>query len=166
VNFFLERRKNEIPVDTLLSGKEGEFSISSLREGRYTLVVEAPGFVPEILDGVEAFREGVRDLQVELKKGGSLRVVLQDTEGNPLRGCSLSITDEEGIQYRKMLRTPLFSVMQEEVGTGKGGVALVRDMLPKLYKIEAKLQGYAKGYGEALIVEGETAEVVIPLVRK
>lgn len=166
IDVLREEEGRWVVVEEILTNALGDFSLSSLQEGVYTLVAEAPGFAKRFEEGVEAYREGLRDLHMELKKGGTLRARIQDAEGNPLPGCLLFLTDERSESYKRFVRTPLFVRTEEGIRTGNGGIALVRDLLPGAVRLRALLEGYEEGFGEVLIREGEAVDVTLFLQRK
>lgn len=76
------------------AGDDGSFAIEVPTGGTYVLIAAAPGHQPMATSVAIAAEEVRRDLS--LVRAGSLAGTVRDTEGEPVAGATLSVTDARG----------------------------------------------------------------------
>ena len=81
------------------SSVNGRFNFSNLRQGPYRILVDAKGYArtPEP-DRISISKEGVQELALTVFREWSIKGVIQDSSGHPVKGCPVSVR-ESGAEY-------------------------------------------------------------------
>lgn len=160
VNVGLNERDNsrEIRVDLGGQGRHsattdaaGEFRIEGVPEGRYEFKLTGTGVRqlsgPTAID-VQAGREARAPADFKVAATSSIRVFMQDSEGQPVRGwATLNLKDDSGNTV-KILR-----------GRVADGVFEANDPPPGSYNIEVNTFGYEPQTVRATIQEGQPCDL-------
>jgi protocatechuate 3,4-dioxygenase beta subunit len=122
------------------TGSDGRYRVPELRPGRYTVRFEARGYGPATMP-VTLGPEGAT-LDATLSRGGEIRSVVEDAEGNRVPGARVTIFDSLG---RAVTRTlSLANLGDGGLGeTDSSGVAVLPDLAPGSYRVTARKSGLA-----------------------
>ncbi len=142
--------KDSGEVRLFTAGGDGHFEALGLRPGTWTLRVSGRGGAPTDLDVVLAAGE-IREQQILLPAGGSVRVLVEDESGQPVESALLLFRDEARAYPSK-----------PPDRTGPGGVALRDDLPIGTIYVRAR-QGAQVGTGRVEVVAGHTVEVTVAL---
>lgn len=132
----------------LLPVQGGRFSATALPAGRATLTATAPGYVTAVVDVdvVAGDRLGdvtVRDVRIELERGGSIVGSVRDDRGDPLAGALVTVG---GLRAR----------------TDRDGNFRADGVLPGRVRVAAE-QGGASGSEDAEVRAGEETRIELRL---
>ncbi len=121
------------------TGSDGRYRMTGLAPGRYVVGFEARGYAPSEEPVTVPASGATADGRVA--RGGSIEVVVKDAAGRPLPGVRASLKDERGNAVRRTLSF----VNLEDPGVGYtdgAGRALLEDLAPGTYTVEARLSGH------------------------
>lgn len=120
---------------SLVSGREGKARLESLPRGPWTVLVYARGFVPQTLRRVT-----VGPLRVRLEKGGVVRGVVREGEGQrPLAGARVRI--DAGLALPAEWQQ---DATRNEAVTDAQGRFRLDGIGPGVVRLEARAAGYAR----------------------
>lgn len=98
-------RFNPFSVGEVFDDPSGRFRLDSVRAGEVEFTVSAPGYSPRTVSGVEVVEgETKRGLIVTLRRGGVVRGVVTDGEGEPVAGATVMVLEadaELGKEFRR-----------------------------------------------------------------
>jgi hypothetical protein len=139
-----------------MSGAEGEFVLSELEPGVYSVVATAPGYVPARRDGVQA---GTQGLALTLERGTTLSGRVIDREsGAPVPAFTIVASPHAGSLPRSMARSE--SILSAD------GRFVIAGLAPATYIVRAAAHGYAPSRSVRVQVQSETKnEIEIALMR-
>ena len=141
-----------------LSKQGGEFLISDLAEGRYTLRVVADGYDRDPLQA----DAGDRNVEIKLSARGGLMGVVLRPGGGPVRDFQLKI--------RQLHPTNVafgHVHLEKNVTGSKDGTFVVEGLKPGSYVVQADARGFASSFsGAAVVEEGLTTPDVQVIMSK
>ena len=76
-----------------LTGVDGSFAIRGIPEGEHSVIVEAPGFIPQTLRA----RTGVGPVDVSLRKAPLVRGTVENTDGEAVARASVKVGKRESM---------------------------------------------------------------------
>ncbi|MEW6071587.1 MAG: carboxypeptidase-like regulatory domain-containing protein [Planctomycetota bacterium] len=141
-----------------ISKQGGEFLITDLAEGRYTLRVVADGFDRDPLQA----DANDRDVLIQLSARGGLMGVVVDADGALLRDYRLTV---RGLHPTNVAFGPVHG--EQTVSGSKDGSFVVGGLKPGSYVVQADARGYASSFSDAAVVEEglTTPNVVVRMSR-
>jgi protocatechuate 3,4-dioxygenase beta subunit len=145
---FLHKASGEVRLFT--AGGAGRFEALGLRPGTWTVRVSGRGGAPTDLE-VDLAAGEIREQQILLPGGGSVRVLVEDESGQPVEGALLLFRDDARAYPSK-----------PPDRTGPDGIALRQDLPLGTIYVRAR-QGARAGTGRVDVVAGHTVEVTVAL---
>ena len=145
---FLHKDSGDLRLFT--AGAAGRFEALGLRPGAWTVRVAGRGGSPTDLEVTLASGE-IREQQILLPTGGSVRVRVEDEGGQPVEGALLLFRDDVRAYPSK-----------PPDRTGPDGIALREDLPIGTIYVRAR-QGARVGTGRAEVVAGHTVELTVAL---
>lgn len=146
--FEVDRATRKEPAQT---GADGRFEARGLAAGRYSLHVRAQGWADERLDHVRVDDEAGAPLDLELRRGATLRGFVRDTLGEPQAGRS-PVARESGDHAPDQFWERWQRASEP---TGPDGAFTIEGLVPGVsYDVSLTPQGEAPLTGVAAPAEG------------
>jgi len=140
----------------LVRNFDGRFDIPTEGPGIYRVQVEADGFVPAVLDGVDTDRD--TGVVIQLKRGGTIKGKVLSSDGQPISGASVVAilgqhldADGKGVTaYRK-----------DYVARSIDGQFILENIPAGIHSLQVKHPGFATTMVEGIeVMEGRQTDWV------
>ena len=121
------------------AGEDGSFSVTGLKEGIYSVKVEADGYTPEMQKGVRA---GAKNLVFTLKAAGTIKGTVTGEDGSALKTFYISVERERedaGAEAGDDGRATISRAFSSETGIYEVG-----RLKPGLYTVSAEAPGFSE----------------------
>ncbi|MEB3103843.1 MSCRAMM family protein [Ferviditalea candida] len=135
---------NELVVATVTTTANGNYQITGLSPGIYTVRAEAAGYIREVLGATVVTFETARADFVLTRNPGILLGTVQDSSGNPLPGSTITVREN----------TAVSPVIGRTV-TDENGNYIFSTLAPGSYIISAECTGFQIGQTSVFIVSVE-----------
>jgi protocatechuate 3,4-dioxygenase beta subunit len=152
-------RENPTPSSGF-TDEEGNFALLGLAEGSYAVIANAPGYLEDKRQPVQAARGATtaNRLQLVLETLGQARVTVSNKSGAPVKAFRLELRS----YFENQETFGRTTVAPQELRAGRDGSALFTGIPPGQYVFQATSIGYAKTYSDSfLVAAGATAPVEV-----
>ncbi|MEQ8768640.1 MAG: carboxypeptidase regulatory-like domain-containing protein [Planctomycetota bacterium] len=145
------------------SREDGTYDFDSLSPGQYDLEVDASGYAPRRVEGVQVASGAENRQDVQLLSGGTIEVFVVERPSIPLEGISVDILDPAGKPPAAVLGDDNFMEVLFGMVTNADGFARKNRIDPGTYQVLARRGQEILGQKSVTVTEGKTASVKITI---
>jgi large repetitive protein len=143
----------------------GTFHVPTLRTGRYTLHVTAPGYSTQDVPEIEVFPGGKPEIRVVLGRESRIRITVFGPGGARVTGARISVTDFWGRAVPfPASHIGLLAPYRDPTLTDEMGQVLLAGLGAGIYTVRATLPGHAGDPARIRVLAGELVQGAVVLL--